>query len=73
MLEVDLRTGESMQVDTVFIVAQVFWDMFLILIASVIVSAVISYLAVCIFPEEKIESFLNKYGIWTVSLLQPIY
>ena len=67
------RTGESMQVDTVFIVAQVFWDMFLILIASVIVSAVISYLAVCIFPEEKIESFLNKYGIWTVSLLQPIY
>jgi hypothetical protein len=52
-----------MQPDTVFLVAQVCWDMFLILIASIIVSVVISYLAVCIFPEEKIESFLNKYGI----------
>ena len=55
-----------MQPDTVFLVAQVCWDMFLILIASIIVSVVISYIAVCIFPEEKIESFLNKYGIWTV-------
>ncbi len=52
-----------MQPDTVFIVGQVFWDMFLILIASFIASTVISFIVVNTVPEEKIESFLNKYGI----------
>ena len=52
-----------MQPDTVFLVAQVCWDMFLILIASIIVSVVISYIVAYTVPEEKIESFLNKYGI----------
>ena len=52
-----------MQPDTVFLVGQVFWDMFLILIASFIASAVISFIVVNTVPEEKIESFLNKYGI----------
>ncbi len=55
-----------MQPDTVFIVGQVFWDMFLILIASFIASTVISFIVVNTVPEEKIESFLNKYGIWAV-------
>ena len=52
-----------MQPDTIFLVGQVFWDMFLILIASIIVSTVISFIVVNTVPEKKIESFLNKYGI----------
>lgn len=46
-----------------FMVAQVVWDTFLLFILSFIVSVVISYAAYFIFGQEKVESFLNKYGI----------
>jgi hypothetical protein len=52
-----------MQPDTIFFVGQIFWDIFLITLASVIVSTVISFVVVNTVPEEKIESFLNKYGV----------
>ncbi len=46
-----------------FIVLQVFWDMFLILIAATVASITISYLASIFFTEEQITNFLNKYGV----------
>ena len=39
-----------------FMVAQAVWDTF-------ILSVVFSYATYFIFGQEKVESFLNKYGI----------
>ena len=46
-----------------FMVAQAVWDTFIIFVFSFILSVVFSYATYLIFGQEKVESFLNKYGI----------
>tara|TARA_B100001250_G_scaffold414345_1_gene452102 strand:- start:3723 stop:3884 length:162 start_codon:yes stop_codon:yes gene_type:complete len=45
---------------TLFIVLQTFWDLFLILGFALLTSVAIAYISTYVLSEEEMEKFLNK-------------